>query len=54
MREYEGNELFEGVFANVELFPLCHKRSINPRLGYALPSLNPRYKMTRLILRVEG
>jgi len=23
-------------------------------LGYALPSLNPRYKMTRLILRVEG
>ena len=50
MREYKFNELVEGVFANVEFCPLCHRRSINPKLGYALPSHHPRYKMTRLIL----
>ena len=56
MREYKCNELVEGVFAYVELFELFHERGINLNLGYALPSHNPRYKMTRLILllRADG
>jgi hypothetical protein len=54
MREYKCNELVEGVFANVDFCRLGHRRSINPEQGYALRSHNPRYKMTRLILLLEG